>query len=174
MFLADKQVHGVESWHFVHEGTPYWSFYVSYTLPDAAPSGVVSRETGKTDKEKWRKQLGDQDWPVFNALREWRKERADKEGVPPYLVFTNEQLTRMILDKVESLSALGRIPQVGPSRVEKYGKDVLRILNERTTDTGRRSSGTARADDVDGVSGVADANDGEVSEEGATDADQPD
>lgn len=174
VFIADKQVHSLESWHFVHEGTPYWSFCIQYTLKEDVPAISASPQDAKPDKEHWRKQLKDADWPVFNALREWRKRRADEEGIPAYLVFTNEQLTRIILENVASLSALGRIPGVGPSRVEKYGKDVLRILNGRTRDDQERASGTARADGVDGVPGMAAADDGEVSEESASDTDEPD
>jgi len=173
-FIADKQVHSLESWHFVHEGTPYWSFCVTYMLKEEPPGIRAGHQDAKPDKEHWRKQLKDADWAVYNALREWRKARADEEGIPPYLVFTNEQLSQMILGRVSTLGALGALKQVGPSRVEKYGKDVLRILNGRTRDDQERASGTARADGVDGVPGVAAADDGEVSEETASDADEPD
>ena len=104
-FLSDKQMHGVESWHFVHEGTPCWSFCVTYTLIVAAVAAAATHAPGKKEKEAWRKRLGEQEWPVFNALRQWRKERADQERIPAYLVFTNAQLTRILLDKVALLSA---------------------------------------------------------------------
>jgi len=168
-FLADKQVHSLENWHFVHEGVPYWSVLVSYSMKveDVPPTSQGARPK---PAENWRKQLKDTDWPLFNALREWRKRRADEDGIPAYLVFTNEQLTRIVLDNVNSLSALGRITGVGPSRVEKYGKDVLSILDGRTTGDEKRGEGTAGADGVDGVPGVAAADDGEVPEEGPADA----
>jgi len=174
-FVADKQVQGFEAWHFVHDGMPYWSVLVTYQLREAGsettPRKADPREKGK---ENWRKLLSDADWPVFNALREWRKARANEDGLPPYLVFTNEQLTRMVVDRADSLAALGRIQGVGPSRVEKYGKDVLRILHERSGEDAGRPEGTAGADGVDGVSRVAAADDGEVPEEGAVHADAAD
>ena len=173
-FLADKQVHEVESWHFIYEGTPCWSFAVQYVFPAEDPAKAEGGQGQALAKVDWRKRLSDKDWPVFNALREWRKAQASNEGIPPYLVFTNEQLTQLVLGGMDSLTALGHIAGVGPSRVEKYGKEVLRILHEHTRDKEQRRPGTTRADRVDGVSGLAAAYDGEISEEGAPDADEPD
>lgn len=173
-FIADKQVHEMESWHFIHEGTPYWSICIRYTLNEGGNVGTPIRPGDKPKQENWRKRLSEKDWPVFNVLREWRKARAITEGVPSYLVFTNEQLTQIVTESVSSLAALGRVPGVGPSRVEKYGKDVLHILNERTTGVEREDTRAARVDDVDGVPGVAIANDREISEETASDIDEPD
>lgn len=31
-FLADKQVHLMESWHFIHGGVPYWSVLACYSM----------------------------------------------------------------------------------------------------------------------------------------------
>ncbi|OQB36423.1 MAG: ATP-dependent DNA helicase RecQ [Candidatus Hydrogenedentes bacterium ADurb.Bin179] len=173
-FIADKQVLGVECWHFLYKDTPYWSFAVQYVFSEESPVKVERGQGGSSSKVDWRKRLSDKDWPVFNALREWRKARASDEGVPPYLIFTNEQLTQLVLGGIDSLTALGRIAGIGPSRVEKYGKEVLRILHEHTRDKEQRRPGTASADRVDGVSGMAAADNGEISEEGATDADEPD
>jgi hypothetical protein len=174
-FVADKQVQGFEAWHFVHDGMPYWSVLVTYQLREAESEAALRKEdTREKGKENWRKLLSDADWPVFNALREWRKGRANEDGLPPYLVFTNEQLTRMVVDRADSLAALGRIQGVGPSRVEKYGKDVLRILHERGGADAGRPEGTAGTDGVAGVPGVAVADDGEVPEEGSVHPDAAD
>jgi superfamily II DNA helicase RecQ len=50
---------------------------------------------------------------------------AEKEGVPVYVVFTNEQLAEMVKKKVSSKAALKEIEGVGEARVEKYGDAVL-------------------------------------------------
>lgn len=173
-FLVAKQVYSLEAWHFIHEGVPYWSVLISYAYHESVPAPQECTRRDTAEKADWRKRLSDKDWPVFNGLREWRKTRAAEAGVPPYLLFTNEQLTQLVLNKVDSLSALGRIPGVGPSRVENYGKAVLRILHECTGKQEQRASGSAGADGVDGVSDVADANDGKVSEEITVDLDEPD
>jgi len=49
-------------------------------------------------------------------------------GVPPYAVFTNEQLAEMVRRPVQTLAGLAGIDGVGAARVEKYGPAVLEIL----------------------------------------------
>ena len=65
---------------------------------------------------------------VFAKLRDLRKQIADRDGVPPYAVFTNEQLADMVRNKARSAADLGRIEGIGPARIEKYAARVLEIL----------------------------------------------
>ena len=53
---------------------------------------------------------------------------ADKEGLPAYTFFTNEQLAAMVQQRVKSLNALAEIPGVGAARVTKYGAAFLEVL----------------------------------------------
>ena len=55
-FLADKQVHSLESWHFVYEGKTFWSVLGCYSMPDVQEfrngssqnKAAVSRSNGLT------------------------------------------------------------------------------------------------------------------------------
>ena len=53
---------------------------------------------------------------------------AEREAVPPYSIFTNEQLASMVTQKAESLAALGQIEGIGAARLEKYGALFLEAL----------------------------------------------
>ena len=77
-FITDKRVHSVESWHFTYEGTPYWSVLISYSVCEDAVL-EDSRRPAKARTDRWRQQLKDSDWPMFNAFREWRKTKANEE-----------------------------------------------------------------------------------------------
>ena len=52
--------------------------------------------------------LKPEEFEVFSRLRDWRKGVAEKEGVPVYVVFTNEQLAEMVKKKVGTKAALER------------------------------------------------------------------
>lgn len=71
---------------------------------------------------------------LFNQLREWRARRAHDEGVPPYLLFTNRQLTELVVKRPESPTALGLVPGIGPAKVERYGAEILAMLRNQTND----------------------------------------
>jgi superfamily II DNA helicase RecQ len=40
--------------------------------------------------------------PLFNQLREWRRERCKRDGVPPYIVCTNKQLAQMAVQRPQT------------------------------------------------------------------------
>ena len=106
---------------------PYLAFLVSYGLEPAAPEPTVPGKIGN-QKSGWRSQLSEADIPLFNALRDWRLERARRERIPPYVVCTNRQLAAMIKARPQSVSKLGAIDGVGKAKLEKYGQELLAIL----------------------------------------------
>jgi DNA helicase-2/ATP-dependent DNA helicase PcrA len=52
--------------------------------------------------------------------------------VPAFVVFTDATLTAIAEAKPSSLEELAGLAGVGPSKLEKYGEDVLRVLTEST------------------------------------------
>jgi DNA helicase-2/ATP-dependent DNA helicase PcrA len=65
--------------------------------------------------------------PVFEALKSWRLERSRADEVPPYVVFHNTTLAQIAERQPSSLAELATIPGVGPTKLERYGEDVLRV-----------------------------------------------
>ena len=72
--------------------------------------------------------MTENDWPLFEVLREWRGESSKKEGVPPYIIFTNIQLAKIAVTRPTSLNALQDIEGIGNAKREKYGKAILLII----------------------------------------------
>jgi DNA helicase-2/ATP-dependent DNA helicase PcrA len=66
--------------------------------------------------------------PAFGALREWRLERAKADEVPAYVVFHNATLAEIAERQPSTLAELASIPGVGPTKLERYGDDVLAAL----------------------------------------------
>jgi superfamily II DNA helicase RecQ len=72
--------------------------------------------------------LKPEEFEVFSRLRDWRKAVAEKEGVPVYVVLTNEQLAQIVQKKTNTKAGLKEIEGVGDARVEKYGDAILKLL----------------------------------------------
>jgi DNA helicase-2/ATP-dependent DNA helicase PcrA len=70
---------------------------------------------------------------TFEALRTWRRETALSADVPAFVVFTDATLTAIAEAKPSSLEELAALAGVGPSKLERYGEDVLRVLVESTS-----------------------------------------
>jgi DNA helicase-2/ATP-dependent DNA helicase PcrA len=104
----------------------------------AAPKArraVHCRECGKplsTPAEKKRARCGDcpasYDEELFERLRVWRKERAEAESVPAFVVFTDATLQLIAEQRPTSEAALLRISGIGPAKLERYGEGVLEVV----------------------------------------------
>jgi DNA helicase-2/ATP-dependent DNA helicase PcrA len=71
---------------------------------------------------------GEPDDPVFAELKKWRLERSRADEVPAYVVFHNATLAEIAARKPSSLRDLGTVPGVGPTKLERYGDEVLSVL----------------------------------------------
>jgi DNA helicase-2/ATP-dependent DNA helicase PcrA len=67
------------------------------------------------------------DSPLMTALREWRLTAARSDGVPAYVVATDALLQEIVDQKPATLPALRRIKGMGPSRLARYGQELLEI-----------------------------------------------
>jgi ATP-dependent DNA helicase RecQ len=70
---------------------------------------------------------------VLLRLQGWRRERADRDAVPAYVVAPNATLTEIARRRPATPDELVEIKGFGPTRVEKYGDEILAILIELST-----------------------------------------
>lgn len=63
--------------------------------------------------------------PLFDALRELRRELAVEGQVPPYVIFHDATLREMAVTRPASLSELGAIGGVGAKKLDAYGERFL-------------------------------------------------
>ena len=68
------------------------------------------------------------DDPLYAALKRWRLERATADDLPAYVVFHNSTLAEIAGRRPRDLSELSAVPGVGPSKLERYGPEVLAVL----------------------------------------------
>jgi DNA helicase-2/ATP-dependent DNA helicase PcrA len=66
--------------------------------------------------------------PAFRTLKQWRLERARADEVPAYVIFHNSTLEAIAERGPRTLAELALVPGVGPTKVERYGADVLAVL----------------------------------------------
>jgi len=121
-FLSTHRVLAVDR-HFVTDGSnSSWAVCVSYLDSGARPA---LEKRGRVD---YREVLSDRDFALFARLRALRKTLAERDGVPAYALFTNEQLAEVVRRRATSIAALEQIDGVGPARAAKYGAAVLEII----------------------------------------------
>ncbi|MDP9482882.1 MAG: ATP-dependent DNA helicase UvrD2 [Chloroflexota bacterium] len=66
--------------------------------------------------------------PLFEALRAWRLERSRADAVPPYVIFHDATLTTIAERQPRSLADLAGIPGIGPTKLDRYGEELITIV----------------------------------------------
>ncbi|WP_203300798.1 DNA helicase RecQ [Marinobacter sediminum] len=94
---------------------------------DPVVKKTSSRGQGSRSGAAIREQITDQ--AGWDALRACRKELADKQGVPPYVIFHDATLFDMLERKPQSLDELAEVSGVGAAKLEKYGAIFLETLS---------------------------------------------
>ncbi|MFN7952187.1 MAG: HRDC domain-containing protein [bacterium] len=89
-FLASRRVLSIDR-RLIDDG-PGSAWAVCVTYLDAT-SGAAPIKKGKVD---YKEVLSDGDFAVFVRLRALRKSLAERDAVPAYAIFTNEQLAAMV------------------------------------------------------------------------------
>ena len=73
---------------------------------------------------------GTEDTGLFNALRALRRQCADEEGFPPYIVFSDKVLHSLATIKPVSLDAFGHIAGIGEHKKQKYGQRFVSLIKK--------------------------------------------
>lgn len=96
---------------------------------DAAVMIVVppKRERGRGRRDSAQNPVGD---PLFDALRELRRELAQEGQVPPYVIFHDATLREMARFRPSSLVQLGGLSGVGAKKLEAYGDAFLAVIRQ--------------------------------------------
>ncbi|WP_034837356.1 DNA helicase RecQ [Endozoicomonas numazuensis] len=87
----------------------------------------AARKTRSVDQG--RVIIDDQDRPLWEAMRSRRKELAEEQGVPAYVILNDKTLYEMLKIKPTSLEALSHISGVGEYKLEKYGQTFVELIS---------------------------------------------
>ncbi|AMK77878.1 MULTISPECIES: DNA helicase RecQ [Methylomonas] len=87
-------------------------------------------QIAKTRREKAEKRQpgGAADSALWNALRAKRKELADEQDVPPYVIFHDATLMAMVDARPRNHQQLSMLSGIGQRKLELYGDEFLAVL----------------------------------------------
>ncbi|MER1985938.1 MAG: DNA helicase RecQ [Solibacillus sp.] len=66
--------------------------------------------------------------PLFEKLRAVRKDIADQEGVPPFVVFSDKTLRDMCMRRPKNSAQFLEVSGVGEAKLEKYGRTFIQAI----------------------------------------------
>ncbi|QVL54160.1 MAG: DNA helicase RecQ [Cyanobium sp. M30B3] len=71
---------------------------------------------------------GEVDDSLLARLKEWRREQARHQGVPPYVVFHDRTLVEVAARRPTDLESLAQVNGIGAAKLERYGEAVLAVV----------------------------------------------
>jgi DNA helicase-2/ATP-dependent DNA helicase PcrA len=80
------------------------------------------------ETQRPRARAAEPDDPTYVVLKEWRLKRAKRDEVPAYVVFHNSTLAEIAARRPRTINDLAAVPGVGPTKLERYGAEVLAAL----------------------------------------------
>ena len=105
-----------------------------------ATLAVIHREeiaTGKGKKKKVviAKELpfgipGGENEDLFEALRALRKQIADQDGLPAYIVLSDKVLHLLSISRPTTIEEFGEINGIGEFKKKKYGKEFVNLIRQ--------------------------------------------
>ena len=71
-----------------------------------------------------------EDTPIYKDLRQFRSERSREEKVKPYFLYNNAQMEELIKRMPRSLDEIKQISGFGDVKCQKYGVEILNIIDK--------------------------------------------
>ncbi|CAM4117938.1 DNA helicase RecQ [Paenibacillus alkaliterrae] len=67
--------------------------------------------------------------PLFDSLKQWRKEKAAAEGVPPFMLFFDATIREIANAQPQTVQQLLEVKGIGTAKADKYGEELLAIIH---------------------------------------------
>jgi superfamily II DNA helicase RecQ len=104
--------------------------------------GTDGRSQSNTQSQQridYREVLNESEYAVFDKLRNIRRELAEKQGIPVYAVFANDQLAGMVKKQPKTTRELQSIAGIGEARVKQYGDAFINFFINEGSDSNEKS-----------------------------------
>jgi DNA helicase-2/ATP-dependent DNA helicase PcrA len=95
---------------------------------DAVTSLRQSVRGGRGGKGKAT--LSDDDQPLFDALKDWRRDQAKTANVPAYVIFNDATLAEIATARPTSRDQLLGISGIGPVKVDRWADALLAVVHQ--------------------------------------------
>jgi ribonuclease D len=103
------------------EEEKFWSVMVHYDEIEITNPASLERKSFED--------LSTKDQKVYLYLKEWRTSKAEKLQQKNFMICHNSELIDLARFKPSNLDELKQIKGFGPQKAEKFGDDILAILN---------------------------------------------
>jgi len=91
---------------------------------------IKGLKSNTQNKLKENQAENQQDADLLEKLKSWRKEISKEQNLPAYCIVNNKTLDEIKKNRPQDFYDLLKIGGMGEIKVERYGGQILRIVNE--------------------------------------------
>ena len=124
---AGREILEVRDHFFMHGNVPHIAMVLM--LADNATGEKPAWNRAASSTPDPAKELPDRLQKLYRDLREWRNDRAKKDGVPSYVIMRNTLLAEICRRLPQSLAQLREIDGIGEATAARYGADILGLVS---------------------------------------------
>ncbi len=125
-FVRAHKVIKVDKYFVQKPDGDYWTFCFLFVEGD-----VSKNIKSKIEKVDYAKLLPPDQALVFEQMKKIRKSLADKDGIPAFAVFSDEELYYIAQLPQMNATELKKIQGVGLKKLEKYGQALIDLLSHK-------------------------------------------
>lgn len=104
----------------------YWSLLVFYD-PDAKQEKTEQRMPKVT--EEMIRNLTPEEHRLYDALREWRWDKASERNLKSFMICSNFDLLMLVKGMPKTIEELLEIKGFGVHKTQQYGEELLSVIN---------------------------------------------
>lgn len=124
-FLEGRELLSLSDHFYIHQGRPTLALLLTWR---PAPIPRVERASRDEPRADPAADLGDDERPVYEALRRWRNERAKRDGRPAFIYLKNAQMAELARLRPTTIEALQQVQGIGPGKAGDFGQEILALI----------------------------------------------
>ncbi len=104
----------------------------------------IRSRTGRKERKSWIRNISEHEFSdpsyqeLWEKLRSLRREIANEENVPPYVIFHDATLKELVQYQPDTLKKMKQLHGIGQKKSERYGEPFLKIIQEHVQQHGIR------------------------------------
>ena len=103
------------------------SRFLNGLVPSAPGRTLVHSTRNGSAERPVRVEPGDRS-PLSNALRAWRTARAKQDEIAAFIVFHDSTIEAIAAARPRSIAELRRVPGIGPTKLDRYGEEIIGVV----------------------------------------------
>ncbi|MBU5316524.1 NERD domain-containing protein [Clostridium bornimense] len=126
--MSDKEMRELAEFYLSHHKENKKDYTEKYSIYE--DQGSEELENKSVNDENFVSKYNIEDTDFYKELKQYRYMKSKEEGLKPYMIYKNEQIEDIIKYKPRSIEQLKLIRGFGDIKCEKYGRDIIKIVEK--------------------------------------------